>query len=117
MKKLELEFKSFYSPDIPAFKEWEPQREEEVCFLLEFEIGEINSDSSLLFWVNVATEKGLDFYKSKFPMAVYKKVILIEMYDWNHINQKLNEILYNCSSDTFENSIIRLCNYFSFEYE
>ena len=113
---LELEFKSFSSPDIQCFREWEPEKLSEVCFLLEFEIGEKGKKESFVFGVTIATQEGLTFSKKHFPSAIYDPVLLVGNYAWKDVLQKLNKTLKECERENWMDSITSLKEYFYFEH-
>ena len=114
--KVELEFKSFHSPDTDNIFTWVPLSLEDTCIWLEFEIGVKLKNESFLFGVTVATKEGLEFVNDKFPTAVLEPVILIKSYNWEEIYKLLVIKLNNCCCATWECSLQKLQKEFAFEF-
>ncbi|GIU24426.1 hypothetical protein TUM4644_18860 [Shewanella colwelliana] len=113
---LKLEFKSFHSPDIEELFTWHPKSGEEVCFWLEFEIGEHDTNESFMFGVTIANQQGYNKNKKEYPNALFEPVIIVADDDWSSIKNALKSILDECSANTWELTLVNLKKHFAFEH-
>ncbi len=112
---MNLELKDYYSPDVDEIWSWEPKKSNDVSFLLELSIGEVNSEAADLFQVIIATPKKME--KQHGIILADRATIIVSEFDWNKIIERINEIIMQCESSSWVESTNKLQRYFIWEYE
>ena len=113
---IELWVESYSSPDILDFEGWSPQDTESFVFLLEMEVGRSGSTGTDLFTVLVASPNGIKSMSKEFILR-RRGCILVDCYSWEKIRKEIDRIVEHCSSETWEECIVKLQKYFIWEYE
>lgn len=115
-----LEIKSIHSPDV-EIDLWQPDTQADVCFLLEVEIGEAGKERADVFQLMVATPEGLrqksDIIGREFSVLSDRALVTFSEFSWRHLHQQLTVIIEKCTASSWEESVLRLQRYFSWEYE
>ena len=110
-----LELRTIYSSQV-ELPSWQPRTLMEVYFPLELEIGEKGNEGRDIFQVLVATPEGLRQHAREAVISRRATLVLAE-YSWPLLDRTVREILSVCSAETWNESVLRLQRYFSWEYE
>ena len=113
--KIDLDIKSCSSPDIDV-QRWIPTDPQEVCFLLELDIGLLGNHRSDVFSLVVATPKGLTA-KQKRPVLVERATVVVSEYSWPFVIRAIEDIVRRCEGRNWNESVLKLQRYFRWEYE
>jgi len=111
-----LEFKSFHSPDVEDLLTWEPSSPRDVCYWLEFELGEPKKEESFVFGVTIATKEGFNDSQDKYPNAFFQPVLYVENYSWRKTMVELQNILRQQKYGSWVEAIDVLKDKFAFEH-
>jgi hypothetical protein len=115
--RCDVEIKSLSSPDVEV-DDWRPTSTEEVCFLLELEVGERGVDKRDLFQVMVATPEGLRKLTPSDGSVISDRALLVlSEFSWPLLHATLRRILDRCASRDWSETVLRLQRYFEWEYE
>ena len=116
---IKLEIKDYHSADIEEVWEWKPSSDEEVYYSLEIDIGKVSDKKSSIFQLIVASPASLQSRAETEPdnIIVGRGYIIIENYQWDKIESRLNEIIRSCERKSLDESISCLQRYFIWEYE
>ena len=114
-KPLELEIRSWSSPDI-EFKTWRPDARSDVFFLLEMEIGVVGEAEMDIFQVVVSTPEGLRARASN-PVVRERATLILSEYSWELLRRTCVDIVKRCAAPSWDESVLRLQRYFMWEYE
>lgn len=113
--KIELEIRSFGSPDID-FGYFDPVSSVEIFFLVELEIGENGVGGADLFQVVVATPEALRERAKSFVLAE-RTTLIVAHYHWPSIENALRSIVKKCEAESWVASTFNLQRFFHWEYE
>ncbi len=115
MAKLLL--KSISSPDAEP-GQWEPNGNR-VFILLQLEIGAVGKIGGDIFDVLVATPEGLaEGVPADGHGAISRRaMIVLRQFAWEKVESVIAEILHDCEAGTWEESVLRLQRYFTWEFE
>jgi hypothetical protein len=112
-----IEIKSLSSPDVDVDL-WQPESVQDVCFLLEIEIGEACDERRDLFHVIVATPEGLRMWKcDEESIITDRATIIIAYFTWKNVHNAIENIVRQCTASDWSQSVLRLQRYFRWEYE
>jgi hypothetical protein len=113
-----LEIKHIWSPDLPCHPSaWSPISYEDIFFLLEMNIGFKNSESSDIFYVEIAAPEALRARSKGNVIISQRATLVIADYRWKDIISALEKIVSDCDSDTWDMAVTKLQRYFTWEYE
>jgi hypothetical protein len=86
--------------------------------LLEVEIGEQGDDRADLFQVVVGTPEGLrNLQPSSCKVLTDRATLILSEFTWPDLHKALREIVIRCTSNNWNESVLRLQRYFRWEYE
>jgi len=115
---IQLEITDYSSADIDQVWEWVPKSEMEVFFQLTIEISEIGLEGGNLFQLVVATPEGLRAYADKYNRSFPDRALLVlSHYSWECLEERLKNIVLQCSKGDWNTSISCLQKFFQWEYE
>ncbi|NQZ07406.1 MAG: hypothetical protein HRT35_09630 [Algicola sp.] len=98
-------------------KYWKPNSNQDIFICLDLEISfENKADGSNLFYVTLASPEALRIHR-KGIVLVKNKTLVVKEFDYEALMQRINEILCQCTRNTWEESCTVLQKYFSWEYE
>lgn len=113
----QIEIKGWMSPDV-EFERWHPTDLDEVCFLLELDIGFVEGDSASTFYVVVATPEGA---RSKLQVREEilsdRGLLLVSSFTWAAVRRRIEAIVDLCGAGTWSEACLRLQRFFRWEYE
>lgn len=107
----------YFSADIENVWTWEPNDLTEVYFTLEIEIASDGDTSGQIFQMIVATPDALKKRRDKDAIFSGRGLLITVDYNWQKIEDTLNEILEKCAGDTWEDIVQQLLKFFWWEYE
>ena len=110
----DLELKSYGSSDYDL-ESWQPAQEEDVFFVLDMEIGERGDDRADLFYVTVATPAGLRKHRRS-AGTTSQGAIVLPVFSLDNLLARVNEVIADCSAESWDKSVLLLRRYFDYEY-
>jgi hypothetical protein len=94
---VELELKTYGSSD-HDLEAWRPERDEDVFFVLDMEIGEIGDERADLFYITVATPVALRAHPSS--DATSQGALVVDDYSLEAVLARVREIVSDCAAPT-----------------
>lgn len=121
---MQLEIKSLFSSDLAIrynvidVQKWKPNNIEDIYYGLEMEIGNREEESSNLFQTVVASPEGIRKHEKNLKNCLIgRRYFIVLFYNWKEIINEIQQIIDDCASDTWEESVVKLNRYFLWEYE
>jgi len=109
--------KSMHSPDV-ELQEWQPASLEDVCFLLQMEIGPAGEEGADVFDVMVATPEGLRRLQRQGEMFISKRALfVVAHYSVDELLRSLAELVASCDGESWVQCVQKLQRYFQWEYD
>jgi len=99
--------------DLPR---WCPESREDVCTLVNIQIGDSSNEARDLFYVRVATPEGLRKRLVGDVMSS-RGLIVLSDYDWGVLSAEICRIVDICVVRDWADSVCRLQRFFLWEYE
>ena len=114
---MKVEIKSFISPDILDFKNFEPTNKESFSFLLELVVGVKGKVGGDLFSIEVSTPKWLlENYKKEEILFCRHRIIVFE-YDINRIINKIENHFESVTGNSWEEIANKISRIAHWEFE
>ncbi len=114
-----LAIRGVHSPDVDGVARWVPEDPDDVCIVVEVEIGEGERGAADLFQILVATPKGLERYARdrQAPVVSERGMLVLKRYSFGVVRSWLEQTVARCTAPTWEASIPLLQRYLAWEYE
>ncbi|MBT2116778.1 hypothetical protein KK141_05810 [Dyella sp. LX-66] len=97
--------------------QWRPRTLEETYTTLDLDIAMSDGEQgSNLFYVKMATPEALRRRGSGFLITGHR-VLVVDKFDYKLLRRAIEDILEECTRDTWEESCAVLQRYFAWEYE
>lgn len=112
-----LALRSLSSPDVTP-DAWMPENNR-AFFLLQLEVGAVGSAAADTFDVVIATPEGLAHIAPEDGTGAISKraTIVLREFTWARVHATISQILRDCQSSTWTESVQRLQRYFAWEFE
>jgi len=114
---IHLVIRNISSPDVVIDEDLDDARA--VCFLLQLEIGADDAAGADVFDVVIATPEGLSEKAAEDQGGALSRraTIVLRHFAWSKVHLIVSDILRDSQADTWNESLLRLQRYFTWEYE
>lgn len=96
---------------------WEPADPLKVAEGVTLEIGPRGKKNVDIFWIEVATPRGLEELEAKDGIIAHRPLVVLERYDYHLLWDWVMKTVSSCEAQSWNDCLSRLRRFFGWEYD